>query len=108
MKVSIGFIHFLVNKFFLTTAILVLTLMKNAPIIPPMTPRQIAAGIRTSVGITNYPLTEPNFNEEEFYVLRSHEKIAGKRDNQKFARAQERNTFQIMLNLQNVFGLDIS
>jgi hypothetical protein len=40
--------------------------MKNAPIIPPRIPMQIAPGKRTKVGMTSYPLTEPNFNEEEF------------------------------------------
>ena len=66
MKVSIGFYHFAVKSFFLTTAILVLIFMKNAPIIPPRIPMQIAPGKRTKVGMTSYPLTEPNFNEEEF------------------------------------------
>jgi len=107
-NVSIGFIHFLVNRTFLTAPILVLMLMKKAPINPPPIPRQIEAGIRTKVGITNYPLIDPNFKDEEFWVLRSHEKIAGKRDNQKLAKEHERKTFQIILNLQKVFGLDIS
>ena len=41
-------------------------LMKKAPINPPPTPRQIEAGIRTRVGMTNYPLIDPNFKDEEF------------------------------------------
>jgi len=40
--------------------------MKKAPIIPPIIPRQIADGKRTRVGISIYPLTEPNFKDEEF------------------------------------------
>jgi hypothetical protein len=82
--------------------------MKNAPIIPPRIPMQIAPGKRTKVGMTSYPLTVPNFNEEEFWAFRSPAKIAGNRDNQKLAKAHERKTFQIILNLQNVFGFDIS
>lgn len=107
-NVSIGFYHFFVRRTFLTAPILVLMLMKKAPMSPPPTPRQMDAGIRTRVGMNNYPLIEPNFKDEEFWVLRSHEKIAGKRDSQKLAREHERNTFQIILNLQKVFGLDIS
>jgi len=41
-------------------------LIKKAPISPPITPRPQEAGKRTRVGITNYPLIEPNFNDEEF------------------------------------------
>lgn len=44
-NVSNGFIHYLVNKIFLTPAILVFTLMNKAPVIPPITPSIIAPGI---------------------------------------------------------------
>lgn len=65
-NVSTGFYHFFVRSHFLTTAILVLMLMKKAPINPPPIPRQIEAGMRTRVGMNNYPLIEPNFKDEEF------------------------------------------
>jgi hypothetical protein len=109
MKVSMGFIHFLVKYFFRMSAIRVLTLMKRDPKQPPPTPRMIAAGKSNVVGITSFfPVIAPNFRADESYKLTSNDLIEFKVDNQKLATAQETKTFQIMLNFQNVLGLDIS
>ena len=103
MKVSIGFIHFLVKYFFLMPAIRVLTLMKRDPKQPPTTPRIIAAGKSIIVGITSFvPVIAPNFRADESYKLTSNFLIEFKVVSQKLATEQETKTLQIMLNFQNV------
>ena len=90
-------------------AIRVLTLMKRDPKQPPPTPRIIAAGKSIIVGITSFvPVIAPNFRADESYKLTSNFLIEFKVVSQKLATEQETKTLQIMLNFQNVLGLDIS
>jgi hypothetical protein len=84
-------------------------LIKKAPSSPPMIPMRIAAGSKNSVFTSLVSLRLPNFNAEPDqlpwrFPLATFSKNARK----KVVNAHDKNTFQIIENLQNVFGLDIS
>jgi hypothetical protein len=109
IKVSTGLIHLVVRSFLRNTAIRVFTLIKRAPRQPPTTPRNIEQGIKYKAFTSSVSFKLPNFRVEpdheppRFPSLRF-----AKRAKEKVPRAHAIKTFQIIENLQKVFGFDIS
>ena len=104
MNVSSGFYQFLVHIFARKALTLVLTLIKNDPKHPLITPKIIAPGI-TSVGTILATLTVPNLTVEVDQVSNLPCNKPSKKAIVKTAVAQHRNVFHSIENFQYGLGL---
>lgn len=97
------------NGFLNFSFILVFTETNNAPPIPPTIPKMSAAGMRRRLLTSSLPADVPNLRVEpdHYPSIFPAFKFCNKAK-KNVPIEQERNTFQIIVNLQNVFGLDIS